>query len=285
MALLAARLGYEAVPLAADSKMMKVFERGHRVENEILEDKPGITYRQHKIDVPLTGKIHVVGHIDGFKFLDHAVVEVKSQSREAWDEFEAKHWNAGLFPKYKWQVSCYMHAFECPLLLIRALVDDDGRVVARDESFVDEPFYSIAEIRSRVLRVEAAAATGVLNAECINSFPCPYFYLHDEVDRELIDDESVEALAREYACAGADAKAARGRQEAAKRALRETVEGNKYSTESGVRITFYAASNPPQLDKELLVPFLEGHGRTLDQFMMQGKSERLKVTLPKEDDE
>jgi hypothetical protein len=136
-----------------------------------------------------------------------------------------------------------------------------------------------------VLRVEAAAVTGVLSAECTPSFPCPYFYLHEEIDRELIDDETVDALAHEYESARAATATARGKQDAARRALREASDEDRYRTTSGVRVTFYTAKNPPKLDKGILVPFLEAHGRKLDDFQTQGESERLKVTLPKEDND
>lgn len=282
MALLAARLGYDAVPLKPDASIMKVFDRGKRIEFDYLQSHRQIREMQQEIYLDITGRLKIIGHIDGYEAGN--IVEIKSQNRVAWDEFESKHWSAGLFPKYKWQVSCYMHAYEAPLKLIRVLVDDNGVAKEENISYVDEPFYSLSEIRARILRVEAAAATGVLSAECNKMFPCQYFYLHDEIDRELIDDDTVEALAREYQAAGAEAKAARGKADMAKRALREAVEGDKYSTESGIRITFYVSKNPPKLDKELLVPFLEKNGRSLDQFMMQGESERLRVTLPKDDD-
>jgi hypothetical protein len=267
-----------------DAPIVKVFEAGHRIEAEVLDDMVGLTYRQHEMILPVTGRIRVVGHIDGYHVVSRMLVEVKSQNKTEWDRFDSEGWSGGFFPKYKWQVSCYMHVAGVPLRLIRVLRDDEGKMLDRADSFVDEPFYTIPEIRARILRVEAAAATGVLSAECINSFPCPYFYLHEEVDRELISDDTVDALAVEYATAGADERAARGRKDSAKRALREAVEGDKYTTASGARVTFYVSKNPPQLDKELLVPFLERNGRSLDQFMIQGTSEKLRVTLPKEDD-
>lgn len=283
MALLALRLGYDAVPLKEDAPIMKAFERGRRIESDYLRSHRQIREMQQEIYIDVTGRLKVIGHIDGYE--SGNIVEIKSQNQQAWDEFERSHWNGGLFPKYKWQVSCYMLAYEAPLKLVRVLVDDNG--IAKEEriSYVDEPFYSLADIRARILRVEAAAATGVLNAECNLMFPCPVFYLHDEIDRELIDDDTIDVLAHDYEDARADAATARGRQEACRRALREASEKDKYTTASGVRVTFYTAKNPPKLDKELLVPFLEKHGRALDQFMMQGESERLRVTLPKKEDD
>lgn len=282
MALLAARLGYDAIPLKVDSPIMKAFDRGNRIEDEVMAKMVGITERQQEIYLDITNKLKVVGHIDGYHRLSDTVIEVKSQRKEPWDLFKAYRWNAGLFPKYKWQVSCYMHAYQAPLRLIRVLVDENGEQVEEDHSFVDEPFYSIAEIRARMLRVEATAATGVLAAECQPTFPCPYFYLHDEIDRELIDDEAVDALAHEYEDARADEKAAGGRKDAVRRALREAVEQDRYRTTSGIRVTFYTSKNPPRLDREILDPFLEKHGRKFEDFTTQGESERLRVTLPKE---
>lgn len=282
MALLAARLGYDAIPLKADAPIMAAFNRGHRIEQEVLEFESAVEERQQEIYINITSRLKIVGHVDGYDVVEKAVVEVKSQNKQAWDEFDAYHWNAGLFPRYKWQVSCYMHAYEAPLKLIRVLVNEAGEKVEQKNVYVDEPFYTIPEIRARMLRVEAAAATGVLSAECTPSFPCPYFYLHDEIDRELIDDDAVDALAREYEGARAATQAARGKQEAARRALREARDEDRYRTSSGIRVTFYTAKNPPKLDKELLVPFLEKHGRKFDDFTTQGESERLRVTLPKE---
>jgi hypothetical protein len=276
-------LGYDAVPVKPDAPILKVFEAGHRIEEEVLEGMYGVTYRQARVELPVTSKISVVGHVDGFHFANSCLLEVKSQSRVEWERFNQKGWEDGFFPKYKWQVSAYMLACMAPLKLIRALRDENGEFTGKtDESIIEEPFYTVDDIRRRILRVEAQAATGVLLAECTPSFPCPYFYLHEEIDRELIDDATVDALAHEYEDARAEAAVARGKQEAARRALREATVEDRYRTKSGIRVTFYMAKNPPKLEKELLDEFLVGHGKSLGNFQTQGESERLKITLPKE---
>lgn len=290
MALLAARLGYESVPVKEDAKIMQVFAAGHRIEDEVLKRFPSVVQRQGKVQMAVTGRISVVGHIDGFDTVDGTIVEVKSQSQEEWDRFEKHHWDAGLFLKYKWQASVYMHAHKGPfhhhpLKLIRALRDENGEWTGKlSVSHVDKPFYTVDDIRRRILEVERIAATGVLAAICTPQFPCPYFYLHEEIDRELIDDDTVEALAREYAEAGAEENAAKEKKRTTRKALRVAVDGSKYRTHTGVKITFYEASDPPRIDYELLEGFLEKHDRLLDEFMKRGKSERLRITIPKEDD-
>jgi hypothetical protein len=290
LALLAARLGYDAIPIREDAKILKVFEAGHRIEDEVLNEyfPTTVVQRQETVRLPITRNIDVVGHIDGFDTTDGCIVEVKSQSQDAWDLFEKKHWDAGLFLKYKWQVSAYMWAHfgpfsHHPLKLIRALRDENQEWTGEyTASYVDYPFYSIAQIRERILRIELAAQTGVLIAECTPSFPCPYFYLHEEIDRDMIDDESVCALAREYVEAKQTEAIAKGKKANVKKALRIAVEKDKYKTKDGYKITFYTASDPPRLDKELLEGFLKVHNRELNEFMKQGRSERLRITPPEE---
>jgi len=290
LALLAARLDYDVVPIREDAPIMKVFAAGHRIEDEVLAQFPTVRHRQQETILQVTGKIMVVGHIDGIDDYDNSIVEVKSQSQEEWDRFERHHWDAGFFPKYKWQVSSYMLSLPTifgghrTLKLIRALRGEDGEWTGETSiSHVDNPFYTVAQIRERILKIEAAAATGVLMAECTPTFPCPYFYLHEEIDRELIDDDSIEVLAREYGEAMAAEAVAKGKKANTRKALRAALDGDKYRTETGVRITFYEQNDPPRLDKELLEGFLSLHNRGLDEFMKKGRSERMRVTIPKED--
>jgi hypothetical protein len=289
LALLAARLGYDAIPVKEDAKILQVFAAGKRIEDEVLTSEgfvDRVTYQQARVVLPVTKKIVVVGHVDGYDKGDWSIYEVKSQNKEEWDRFNREGWESGFFPKYKWQVSAYMHATLMPLKLVRALRDNEGNWTGEiDVSVVDEPFYTIPEIRARVLRVEAASATGVLSAECTPSFPCPYFYLHEEIDRELVSDESVDALAREYAEAQRDERIAEGRKQNARRGLREAVEKDKYVTSSGVRVSFYQAKNPPKLDREMLEEFLTEHDRKFDEFVTTSMGERVRVTLPKEDED
>lgn len=283
MALLAARLEYEPVRGTPEG-IAKVFAAGHRIEDEVLATLPHVKFRQAEVKVDVTSRLKIVGHIDGIDIRSGELVEIKSQNREEWDRFGRDGWDSGLFPKYKWQVSAYMWALNKRLTLIRALRDENGEWTGDlATSRVEAPFKSLADLRNRVLRIEAAAATGVLSAECTPSFPCPYFYLHEEIDRELITDETVDMLAREYEDARRREATAKGQKEHARRALRLGVENDKITTHSGVKVTFYTARNPPALDRPALVSELEKHGKKLDDFMTQTSSERVRVTLPKED--
>jgi hypothetical protein len=282
-ALLAARLGYDAIPLRPDTPILKTFAAGHRIEDEVLAAHfPHVTMRQEEVRLAITNRIHVVGHIDGFN--DGELLEIKSQNQQEFERFELNGWETGLFPKYKWQVSAYMLGLgmQPRLRLIRALRDENGEWTGKMSQYlVHFPFYSEQHIRERILKIEAMAATGVLLADCIPSFPCPYFYLHDEIDRDVIDDEGIDILAKEYEEARRTEATAKGKKEYTKKALREVLEEDKITTASGAKVTFYQAGNPKRLDIKKLEEYFKKIGIKLDDYYVpQTKSERLRVTLP-----
>lgn len=293
MALLAARLEYEAI--ATPLKMQAVFARGHKVEaltKTILQDEYEWTIVSDQLEVtlPVSSKIAVVGHVDGLRWdkddlsRNNPIIEIKSQNQDEWDRFDVEGWNGGFFPRYKWQISSYMHAENRPVVLVRALWDGEKVI---DLAFHDifEPWYSIADIRAKVLRIEGTAQTGVLAAECTPLFPCPYFYLHEEVDRELVDDDTVQTLARRYEDLRREVANTKGQQEATRRALREAVgDDTKIRTQDGTKVTFYMAANPPSLDKVRLKSRLQKEGDSIENYYNRTKSERIKVTLPAEKD-
>lgn len=292
MMLLAARLEYEAIQTPA--KMQAAYDRGHKAEEIVVEKLRqeygwSVVSPQLEVVLQVSGKISVVGHVDGIRWDgrwqegasgDQPVIEIKSQNRTEWDRFDNEGWNGGLFPRYKWQLSSYMHAESRPAVLIRALWEDgDVQELAFHDIF--EPWYSVAEIRARVLRIEAVAQTGVLAAECQVQFPCPYFYLHEELDRELVDDTTIETLAATYEELRREAANVKGQQDATRRALREAVGDDlKVQTADGTKVTFYMAANPPTLDKARLNARLERDGDALDNYLNKTKSERIRVTLP-----
>lgn len=287
LALLAARLEYEAIP--PPTNLQKAYDRGQKVEPIVLDmlrrDRGWqIVSPQREVELPLTSKISVVGHTDGETWESspgRRVVEVKSQSELEWKRFATDGWDGGFFPKYKWQLSAYMLALDLPAFMVRALWDGE-KVADIDVIEVAEPFYTLEDIRRRVLRIEAAAATGVLLADCTSDYGCPYFYLHEEVDRELVTDVAIGKLAHEYEDARRERVVADGKMKVARRALREGIDGDKVATEDGTKVTFYMASNPPQLNKERLEGVLKIAGLSLADFQTVTKSERIRVTLPKD---
>jgi hypothetical protein len=286
-ALVAARLGYE--PLSPPEGMAARFREGHDHEPLIVRNLEEIGYkvygREASVELVVTSRIKVTGHIDGVAYFQHssegAILEMKTQSQDAWDEFERRGWESGFFPKYKLQVSVYMNAMMLPLLLVRKN-RNTGEV--KTESVV-KPFYTRLEIKQKVLAIEAAARAAMEPpAECdARMYPCPYYYLHeDESDRELVvlDDPGIDVLAKEYADAAVEAKRAKARQDAARKGLRAGLESDKVVTATGVKVSFYQQKNPPFIDKQKMA----AAGLNPDDFISQGTSERIRVTLPKGED-
>lgn len=285
--LAAARMGYEEV--APPQKQQDVFDEGHLHEGAVLEkfEKDGWQIvegsLQREVVVPVTGKLFVVGHVDAEMFgpIDEyfattSVVDVKSQSQNAWDDFERNGWESGFFPKYKWQFSSYMIATGLPGMLIRKN-RNTGEV---KHEFIEEPFYSLTEIRVRVMQVEAIAKQGALPGPCdYRTFPCGYFYLHEDEPVVVLEDDQLDVLARQYEEAKDEEKQARGRKEDTRKALRAGMAGiDKATTKLGTKISFYMQKNPPRLNEERMIE----DGIDVEKYKEQGESERLRITLPKD---
>jgi len=271
-ALVAARQGYEGLP--PPKKTQELFDAGHEAEEEALKvliDKYLIVGRQGSVQLPLTHRIVIKGHIDALSSDSlTTIVEVKSQSSAAWDDFEKKGWESGYFPKYKWQVSAYMLALDMPLRLVRFNRDTEEV----EEEVIQTPFYSLDQIREKVLLVEAAARSGDLPSECVDRmYPCPFYYLHEDEQVERSEEEGLEILAATYHKNLAEEKKAKGRKETARLALRESLGLGK--TDVGEwRVNFYKQKNPARLDWERV----EEAGIDLSPYMEQTEGERVRVS-------
>lgn len=272
--LVALRMGYDEAPLP--EKVAALFRSGHEAEERVHERMPLIA-RQSEVELVVTSKIRVVGHVDG---ISDSVDEVKSQSKDEWERFEKDGWETGWFPKYKWQASVYMHATGLPLRLIRIMrppkeLQDDPQAWAeapiKTQVYFD-PWYSLTEIRSRVLTVESQAAGGVLPVACDSlHYPCPVFYLHDDASDVEFGDEAVEVLAKQYQNAKLVEKIAKQKADETKVALR--TKGTKMRTESGIKVTFFETGRLNDPVK-----------RQPDEFWLENTWEQIRVTIPKERD-
>lgn len=281
-ALVAARLGFE--PLPPPPEVAARFREGHDHEDLIVrwlaERGTEVVDREMAVELRVTDKVSVVGHIDGRTRNRDGVVEMKSQSQDAWDDFARRGWESGFFPKYKWQVSVYIQALKASYL---KLVRKNRNTGEHRIEIVWEPFYSVADIRARVLRVEALARAQEPPSTCDQKdYPCPYVYLHEgSGEVELLDDPAIDLLAREYSEAATEEKLAKSRKESIRKALHAAAKGGKLQTVTGTKVTFYSAKNPPQVDKQRLNEVLKDRGETVeDNYMTTSMSERLRVTLP-----
>lgn len=251
--LVAARMEYD--PLPTPLKIQATFDKGHSTEDRILaqlrKEKPKewtTTDRQKEVRLEITKNISAVGHIDAVRIPAWRGIEVKSQSD---DEYRKGFERSAFYERYRWQLSVYLLALGKPF---------DVLVVRRDENpeaelewyvyEVNEPPVSLAEIRARVLKVEALARNDTLPEKCEETvFPCPYFYLHSEIQesdaRLLVEKEDLLVLAKQYKADGVKEKQLKERRDRTKNAIDQAIDGDKAAifTDEGVaKISFFNGS-------------------------------------------
>jgi len=194
IALAAARQNYDPRPYPKQA--LEVFAAGQEAEDWFFGE-----YRhkglQQVLELAVTGKIAIRAHADAWHPGDEYGYEIKSQSGELFDK-----WTPGLFAsdplwiKYGWQISTMMHASGAMWQLVRVNRDDlSSTGIARHN--IEQPFYSLDEIRSRVFEVEGLAREAELRCDR-GEFFCPYPYLHTEEEIELVDDRELDNLTAGY---------------------------------------------------------------------------------------
>lgn len=275
------RMGYE--PAKTPASMLAIFEAGNRFETiaikRMAETKLEVSEQQREYDLQLTNRIIVRCHIDG-RVADR-VVEIKSQSQDAWDSFLKNGWDDGLWPKYRWQVSVEMYATGLKGLVVRINRDDESADM--DYQVIDEPFFTLAELRARALEIEKIVYRGVLPEECDRpSFPCPLYRLHtDTLDVSVeVDEEEVDKLAREYDRARGMVKRWEGIKDGARRGLRLGTSDDNIRTRSGIVVKFSQATVRRLSEKKL-----KDAGINVSEYQDETLQERITVTMPKVDDD
>ena len=182
-------------PMEHKDVTKRAFSEGHLHEKAVTEQRTqeGFVIRGDQTEVELKilpGRLHIVGHIDGFIELGTADLfdeveygperlwECKSMSRAAFDD-----WVEGRFdyrPGYAWQLSIYMLGTKKTGAHYDVKRRDDGFI---DTWLVDEPPFSRKEIKARaemLLEVfeagEMPPCTGTGGAKWF----CEYWFLHEE---------------------------------------------------------------------------------------------------------
>lgn len=266
-----ARQGFEPMPPSA--AMLEVFEAGNEAERQVWAKGIVKGYAQHYVELVISDSIRVSGHLDCWDSETHGptewtgrVYEIKSQSEAEWKPIE----QSPLWYRYKFQISCYMHATGLPLTLVRVQRRKDGSIAFEERQDYQQAPVSLAEIRAKIFRVELLARRELNDVECEKvEFPCPFYYTHvsKEAVREQVDDPGAVVLAKQYAEARQLANAANSRVKASRAALLEYVGDRKrLELSDGTLLTRYQV-------KEQEVSYTRQAYWTL------------RVTSPKENDE
>lgn len=320
-AMVAKRLGYTLldqtkVKTKAGVELQELYDEGKRLEDVAVEklcwDGYKITHQQLEIDIPVIGNVIIQLHIDGLidnnaLWRNFKLLEIKSMRPASFQSAVNLGWSmGGLMEKYKWQVSTYLHGvrwhfgdpkIEAVLNIIDSdpLLNDDDRKMF--QLYTENPHYSIAEVKERVILAESWVRRGELPPSCdYPSFPCAFFYLHEEGEMEQFDDETIDLVIREFKKAQRDKKVAEDQEKEARKLLTKlrdkapieaksskkkvldsgeevVLESIKVQTKGGGKVTWYEQMNPPKLDVEKA----KKDGVDLEKYKVQEKSWRLRA--------
>lgn len=244
-----ARQGFDPVP--PPPEMQKIYEAGHEAERQAWAKGILKGLAQQYVELIISDNIRVSGHLDSWSPVYAATihpgrggsrrlaapvgaeggrasertqrvgaVELKSVTTDGMD---VPLTDLPLWPRYSFQVSCYMLATGAELDLVRVLRDGAGNISDQKVDHFTEPPVSLAAIRQRVLEVELLARKDLADVDCDRlEYPCPFFYTHRQRDsREQISDDDALVLTQQFVNARAQAKLADARVKAARTALVE----------------------------------------------------------------
>ena len=254
-ALVAPHLGFE--PVNPPEFIQRAFDEGTRIEPLAIEKlkAAGWDIRTKQKEVNANGdyqmevtlkvvpdKVMVVGHIDGIGSLltefPLSVIEIKMMADQSWRAFKKHGWDApGLVQKYKWQMSAYCLATGLPHVMAAWNKDTEEMVI----EFRDEPFYTIADIATKLRDAEIHIARGIVPEGC-EDFPCPYYYLHPPKDEVARADGELEGLLQSWLTWDrAEKQAKKAKDQHRERILQLTGEGlaAKVKGECGVTVETY----------------------------------------------
>lgn len=286
----------EYMAINPPQQMMDVFAAGEKAEHRAISEliKRGwlITGQQMELREDISSQFCLTGHIDGIGGRwgddgkgnrvagpDH-VIEIKSMSSAIFGSWLRTKWDTeGLVQKYKWQVSAYMNMLSMPCLFV-VINRDVKDAVILDIEYVQTPFYSMGDIKAKIVRMEAKVRDGELPHDCDvdNGWACPFRYLHT-VEYELSDDDDLAEIAILY-------KRALGRKRVVEEEVRELRRKLDENTKcesfhhAKVDVTYYESKNPPRWDEAKL----REDGINPDEYKTQTKGTRCRVTLRGDDE-
>ncbi len=275
-ALVAKRLGYEGKPYPEG--LMARFADGELHEGAIVAELEaggdGVSHRQHECNLWISDGLVVQGHLDGV--MDGRVLEIKTMSQSAWDSFVRLRWDTpGLIQKYKWQLSVYMLAMG----MEATLIVKNKNTGEKQRHGVELPFYTLEQVQERVLAIEHEVASGILPALCDEAmYPCPFYYLHEDAETEVVSDFEIENLASQYKLLQANAVAADAAKTLVYRTLLQSMGDRKKVKTERVSVTVYEQNNPVKWDMDKM----KSDGIDTSLYEIRTKGQRMRVQVKDE---
>lgn len=205
-----ARQGHETrIP----PNMQRAFDEGNTNEPRIVDrlvkkgwnithNDPSLPVPQMAVFLPISDNsdnthIRVVGHIDGFAnrykgaLIKPTLCEFKSLSADNFAKFISDPWRH--FPYYALQISAYWYAMPIQVNLQKILFGVHNKATDEiKEVLFDSPPIPLDDIKALVLGYEKAYAEYQQQDTlpvCDTSRFCPFWHLHDQINRGAKDDQ------------------------------------------------------------------------------------------------
>lgn len=176
-------------------KMQEIFDEGHDAEPQILamwEEAGGMVVAgssQRELELTIIDdddlRVVVRGHVDALS--DDGILECKKFRDSTWKDWLSR--GVEVHPTYPWQVAALMHAWqeregEYPLVTMLGGRWSDGRVVEIAPQYIANPPIPLRAFKKKIARIERLVDEGYTptdaEVKCTGSYPCPYWYLHDD---------------------------------------------------------------------------------------------------------
>ena len=196
-ALLAAARQMEAKP--PTDRMQAIFDEGHEAEPQILKqwDEMGgeVEWGTEQTRLELTViddedvKVIVRGHVDALTNAGgtQGILECKKFRDSTWKDWLNK--GVEVHQTYPWQVAALMYAWhemtgDYPEVTMLGGRWSEGQVVELAPHYLANPPIPLRAIKKKIARIERLVDEGYMplddGVQCNASWPCPYFYLHDD---------------------------------------------------------------------------------------------------------
>jgi hypothetical protein len=234
---------------------------------------------QREVSMEVLDGVWVVGHIDGQSELGGVLREYKKFRDSTWPRFKSV--GIEIHATYTWQHAFYWHAgeFESSEFVGGHWVVDDehpnGYVSEVYPHHLSNPPLPLIAIKKRVAYLEALINSGKqpIDVPCqVKSFPCPFFYLHDEDEEvemeERKGDDTIQLIVEEMQQLKRDSATARKIVKAADERLK--------ALKLGVQAWLEAADINERQDAIVTLP--NGEKRKLRYTIVKKQAHQVKAT-------
>jgi hypothetical protein len=270
----ASRMQYAPKPPPAN--MQKVFDEGTELEPIILKkvhDEYDIKLYDHQKEIKfyvgdsVDKPVFIVGHIDA---CDHnnVPIDAKAFSQSTWDKFYSQGIEA--FPYYLWQGWAYAYGMNAPGFRLAIYNKDTEELRIETYYLPDNP---LDQFKLRIASVENLL--GFDPPSCDNSYPCPFYYLHDAIDKAELP-LNAQILLTVYNKLTLKLKSlGDSRKEVSDKLLDEL--SSRGSSFSHSDYTVSIVDNPKRLDTKAVLKLLEEAEVDSEEFYTPGKGQHIQV--------